>query len=492
MKNKILHLWSKARGSFWFVPTVMTFCAIALSILFLSIDMFELAYKDLKGWWLYTGGPDGARLVLSTIAGSMITVAGVVFSITIVVLSLTSSQFGPRLIRNFMDDRAKQMVLGTFIATFIYCLFVLQNIRDIGDQYFVPYVSVTFGIVLAAASIGVLIYFIHDISTSIQANNITARVCRDLDKVIELEFPERIDSGRSENDREYRDELVENDGYAAEKYYTDIVAVSSNRSGYLQDLDVDGLKKAATGHDVIVRLENRPGDFILENGTLFWVWPGERTNPDLEKKLRSFFVIGRERTSSQDVEYAVRLLVEIAVRALSPGVNDPFTAITCVDRLGEALGKIARRKLPGPFCYDDKNNLRLILKNFRFSGIADAAFNQIRQNAAQIPSVSIRLLEIVGALARIVDGEEDGGKDNKGESKKQTLKRHASMVYRSCAGHFESAGVKEDMQDLERRYFEVLDVLSDGRADRRGESILGVRYEDPGKDATDGRSEFGK
>lgn len=462
MKNKLLNLWHKARSSFWFAPTVMTGCAIALSIILLSIDRFALAYKDLKGWWLYTGGPDGARLVLSTIAGSMITVAGVVFSITIVVLSLTSSQFGPRLIRNFMEDRAKQVILGTFIATFIYCLFVLQNIRDIGDQYFVPYLSVTFGIVLAAASIGVLIYFIHDVSTSIQANNITSRVCRELDKVIDLVFPEKRSADGSEQEHAWSDEIIANDGYISEEYYRDIIPVQSEKSGYLQAMDIQGLKKAAITQDIIIRMENRPGDFILERGTLLWLWPAERSNADFEKKLNGFFVIGRERTSRQDVEYAVRLLVEIAVRALSPGVNDPFTAITCVDRLGEALGKIARRRLPGPFYYDDKKKLRLILKTFHFSGIVDAAFNQIRQNASNTPSVSIRLLEMIGSLARIVEGED----------KKKALGRHASMVYKSCAGRFESAGIKEDIEDLENRYFKVLDILNNREDERRKQSIL--------------------
>ncbi len=468
LKTKVLSLWGKARGSFWFAPAVMTVCAIALSILFLSIDMFALTYKDLKGWWLYTGGPEGARLLLSTIAGSMITVAGVVFSITIVVLSLTSSQFGPRLVRNFMEDQAKQAMLGIFVATFIYCLFVLQNIRDVGDRYFVPYVSVSFGIVLAAASIGVLIYFIHDVSTSIQANSITARACMELDKAIDLVFPEKPGSDRPANGLEPSDEIVENDGYVAEKYYRDTVAVPSKRSGYLQAFDIDGLKKAATRRDIIVRMEIRPGDFVLESGTLLWAWPRERTNPDIEKELNGFFTIGRERTSRQDVEYAIRLLVEIAVRALSPGVNDPFTAIACVDRLGDAIGKIARRKLPGPFYYDDERKLRLIVKNFSFSGIVDAAFNQIRQNAAETPSVSIRLLEIIGSTGCVVDDQE----------KRKTLERHASMVYRSCAGRFESTGVKEDVQDLERRYFEVMEVLREGRAGRREESILGVRYAD--------------
>jgi uncharacterized membrane protein len=171
-KTKLSKLWEALHSSYWFVPTLMVVIAIALAFAMLSLDRAGKSGPIESLGWIYTGGPDGARTMLSAIASSMITVAGTAFSITLVALTLASSQFGPRLLRNFMQDTGNQIVLGTFIATFIYCLLVLRTVR--GDDYnvFVPQLSVTVGIVLAIASIGVLIYFIHHASTTIQASHV--------------------------------------------------------------------------------------------------------------------------------------------------------------------------------------------------------------------------------------------------------------------------------------------------------------------------------
>jgi uncharacterized membrane protein len=444
------------------VPGIMGMGAIILSIFTLSIDRLLLQSIDIRAWWLYTGGPDGARTLLSTIAGSMITVAGVVFSITIVVLSLASSQFGPRLIRNFIDQRINQMVLGTFIATFVFCIIALQNIRESGAAYFVPHVSVTTGILLSMASLGVLIYFIHDISTSIQANNIIARICRELDDSIERLFPEEYGHEQSVNDRSLED-LTKERGYVSEKYYREIESFAPEKSGYLLAYDMDELLNIAVKEDIVIRVDHRPGDFITGKNPLLWVWPDKRIDEKLGKKLINAFVLGSERTSEQDIEYPVHLLVEIAVRALSPGVNDPFTAITCIDWLGEALSKLAGKKLHGPFYFDQDGKIRVITKPVTFSGVVDAAFNQIRQNVATVPAVSIRLLEAIAAIARQVRQEEH----------RKVLAQHAGMILRSCK---ENVTGEEDLKDVQMRYKRVMETLSNPKASH-GESILGILSE---------------
>jgi uncharacterized membrane protein len=460
MKAKIKFLLNKVLYSFWFVPIIMTIGAIILSIFTLSIDTLLLQSTDMRGWWLYTGGPDGARTVLATTAGSMITVAGVVFSITIVVLSLASSQFGPRLIKNFIDKRINQMVLGTFIATFIFCILTLQKIRGPDEATFVPNISVTIGIVLGVASLIVLIYFIHSISTSIRANNIIANVCEELDNSIERIFPEESGSDRSMTDRSFED-LTEERGYISEKYYCEIKSIPSEKSGYLLGYDIAELLTIAVKEDILIRIDHRPGDFIVSNNPLLWIWPGKKLDEKLGKMLINTFMVGSERSSDQDIEYPIHLLVEIAVRALSPGVNDPFTAITCIDWLGEALSKLARKKIHGPLYFDEDGKIRVIAKSVTFSGAVDSAFNQIRQNAVTIPAVSIRLLEAIGAIALQV----------RQDKHRKVVKHHAEMIFRSCE---ENVSGEKDLEDIQRRYEKVIEILSKPESFYE-ESILG-RY----------------
>ena len=177
--------WETIRTTYWAVPSVMALTALALSVGMIQLDR-TLTPKLLGTLsWVYTGGPEGARAVLSTIAGSMITVAGVTFSITIVALTLASQQFGPRLLRSFLRDLGNQIVLGTFVSTFVYCLLVLRTVRGNDDAQFVPHLAVTLGVVLAMLSLGVLIFFIHHVSTSIQASQIIASVAADLEASID-------------------------------------------------------------------------------------------------------------------------------------------------------------------------------------------------------------------------------------------------------------------------------------------------------------------
>ncbi len=187
---RLAQLWESLRTSYWFVPTVMTAGAVGLSFASVHLDQVVKAEWVRAVGWIWAGSPEGARQVLSTIAGSMITVAGVAFSITIVALTLASTQFGPRLLRNFVRDLGNQVVLGTFVSTFVYCLLVLRTVRGGDVAEFVPYLSVTLGVAFALASLGVLIYFIHHVSGAIQAEHLIASVADELEDAIERMFPE--------------------------------------------------------------------------------------------------------------------------------------------------------------------------------------------------------------------------------------------------------------------------------------------------------------
>jgi uncharacterized membrane protein len=424
---RLRHHWHGLTGSYWFVPALMTTAAALLAFGLLAVDR-RLIVRDWQPQWLYIGGTDGARLVLSTVAGSIITVAGVVFSITIVSLTQASSQFGPRLLRNFMRDTGNQVVLGTFVATFLYCLLVLRAIHgelDNGPE-FVPQASVTAGVLLAIASIAVLIYFIHHVSVSLQAPSVIAAALQELLHTID----------RVHEDPPAAHHRVQElpPGFEA-----DARDVRARDGGYLQAIDLDGLLGVASKHDLVLRLEYRPGQYVIQDSALLRAWPPDRCGDDLARRLADCFITGWRATPEQDMEYGIRQLVEVAVRALSPGVNDPFTAVNCIDALGSAVCRIAGRSIPGPFKHDEDGQLRLVRPVTDFDGVVDAAFNQIRQHSAGDVAVTIRLLEVITACAPHM----------RTPAQRQALLAHAQMIARQDTDKIPAA---RDRQDIQERF----------------------------------------
>jgi uncharacterized membrane protein len=379
----------------------MTIIAIALAFAMIALDdAVESKWVHNLGW-IYASGADGARAVLEAVAGSMIGLAGVVFSITIVTLTLTSSQFGPRLLRNFMRDTSNQIVLGTFIATFTYCLLVLRTVQGGDEQAFIPSLSVAVGVVLALASLGVLIYFIHHVSSSIQADNIIAAVSRDIDHAVRRIFPEKLGHGTP---RAQAPQTVPDDPPEALSPAPPVPALGR---GYLRAIDSDSLLHLASEKDLLIRLAYRPGQFIVPGRALVYVWPGTRVDAQLTAEINGVFVLGAQRTHEQDPEFAFSQLVEIAIRSLSPGINDPFTATTCLDWLSVGLCELAARDLPSPYRYDDRNTLRLIVPGVNFVDIANLVFTRIRQYSRASIMVTLKLLETIAIVAPRTQREAD-------------------------------------------------------------------------------------
>ena len=344
MKTRLINGWYWLRGSFWFIPALMVCLSILIAYITGRLNMLVFQDDTFTSWWIYSGEPEGARAVLSTIAESMITVAGVVFSITIVVLSLASSQYGPRLIRNFMNDRGNQIVLGIFLSTFMYCLVTLRQIQKMKESILVPHISVTVGVLMAMAGLGVLIYFIHHISASIQANNLLAAVGRDLENSISRLFPEKL--GRTADMNMENQQIVNN---VPADFEENAVAVHSDRSGYLQMISLEGLMNTAKSNDLLVHLHYRPGRFIIEGAVVVKVWPEKNVSEGLSGEINESLILGTERTQTQDVEYAFDLLSETALRALSPSINDPYTALSCIDWIGSGLSKLCERQMPSRY-----------------------------------------------------------------------------------------------------------------------------------------------
>ena len=440
LKQPLFKYWDYVRSSFWFVPSLMAAGAIALAFAMVMLDEQVARHWLEDAGWAYTGGAQGASAVLQTIAGSMITIAGVVFSLTLVALSLASSQFGPRLLHNFMRDRTNQLVLGTFIATFLYCLLVLRTIRFAADDGFVPHLSVTLGVVFALASLWVLIYFIHHVSVSIQADQVIARVAQELMRGAESIFPAQIG-------RDAPPPAIEGTASSTEPGERDSRPIATSDDGYLQVLDTDALMQLAREYDVVIELAVRPGHYAVRGSTLACIVPADRVDDAFSRRLNAAFGLGDQRTPSQDIEHAVLQLVEIAVRALSPGVNDPFTAIACVDRLGSGLCRVAQRIMPSAYRCDDDGRIRVVAPPITFDGIVDAAFNQIRQNSRANAAVSIRLLETIVTIATAtVD-----------PARLAHLRHHADLI---AAGAREAIPEPADRSTIERRHARALAATS--------------------------------
>ncbi len=432
--------WERLHSSFWFLPSLMATGAGALALGAVALDRIVSDRWLHALGWVYSGGAEGASLVLSTIAGSMITIAGVVFSMTLVALSLASSQLGPRLLRNFMRDTANQVVIGTFVSTFVYCLLVLRTIRRVDETAFVPHLAVTLGVLLALFGLAVLIYFIHHVAVSIQADEVIARVASELSKGIERLFPTQI--GRANEPASTPGRNGEGspglDGEAAR--------VGAADDGYLQLVDAQALMALAVAGDVRIRLQVRPGNYIVKDQTLATVTPAGRVDDALATRLNGAFVLGNQRTSAQDIEFAILQLVEIAVRALSPGINDPFTAVTCVDRLASALCRLARREMPPAQRRDEAGVLRVIAPAISFADLVDASLNQIRQHARRDVAVTLRLLEAIAAVAGAVQTPQD----------RTALRRHAQMI---VGGAGDAFGEAHDRADLRQRHDACLRAL---------------------------------
>ena len=457
MKLWLTSKWEEVRTSFWFVPTIMVVAAIILSQTTIQLDKAAIDQgKDSSSTnkqaadkhnqlgtlgWTFARGPEGSRALLSTVAGSMMTIASVTFSITIVALQLASGQFGPRLLRNFMRDRGNQLAIGTFISTFTYCLLILRTVNGTEGEVFVPHISVTVGLALALLSLGVLIFFIHHSAESIQAENVISGVARDLESAIEKLYPATLGQEPLE---------VLKGGpkiHLPPDFERESRAVSAPRSDYLQAIDVEKLLKMAKTRDMIISLEQRPGKFFFKGNDLARIWPGEKVNEELADEIQGAFYFGPRRTLTQDIEFAIDQLVEVAVRALSPGINDPFTAINCVDRLGAALCVLAEKFIPSPFRYDEEGKLRVVTDASTIAGIMDAAFNQIRQAARKDEAVTIRLLETIAAIA----------KDTRDPQFRDPLRRHAEAIHRGSQEGLEDSA---DRRDAEIRYHKVIAILN--------------------------------
>lgn len=388
---RFLQLLDAIRGSYWFLPGAMAVGGVLAAV---GLVMLDAHIGD--AWlgryeWITGNRPEGARAMLSGIASSTITVAGVVFSMTITAVTFASGQYGPRLLSNFQRDRGNQATLGVFVATYLYCLMVMRTIRSAEEtsaetggaarEAFVPHLAVYGGFFLALASIVVLIYFVHHVTDSIHINNVIARIGHSLIH----DIGERPDVPDAQG--------------APLPSFAGARPVGSPETGYVKAVDHETLARIACRRDAVFRLPLRPGDFVHRGWPLAEVAPASALDDECREEIEAAFAFGRRRSALQDLRFAGDELVEIAARAMSSGINDPFTAIAALEWLGAALSDLEKRPDDPAAWRDEQGRVRVVAEPFGFESYLRSAFGRLRPYIERDPNVQARAVDILEQIA---------------------------------------------------------------------------------------------
>jgi uncharacterized membrane protein len=434
------------RSGFLVVPCLMTAGGMALAFVASLFDDTEFVRALARDGWIFHGGQESATVILATIAGSVISLAGTTFAMTMAILTFASSQFGPRLLRNFRRDTRNQVVLGAYAATFGYCLIVLRNIgyssgEALGPATAFPYASIAVAMLAAIACVILLIYFIHFTAMSIHAPRVVASISHELLRSIRRLYPGNLGSEPPADRRADPSVDVPTD------FDAEAGAVVCSARGYVQALDAAGLIGLTKREDVIVRLACAPGDYVAPGDVIATVWPASRASTSMARSLNALVIVGPERTQFQDIEYHLLQLVEIGSRALSPGINDPFTAVQCVDRLADAMCVFARMDVPSAYRYDESGRLRVITSEVQtLEQLTSICFDDIRIYGQGHIDVVLRLLVGLASIGVRTSLDPD----------RAMLRRHADAIERGAV----RAGMDEvDIERIRVQYRKTLESL---------------------------------
>lgn len=429
MKSWISQASINIRYSYWFIPSLMAIGAIILATTLVAIDLYFMRDVPTSLEWLFSSKPEGARAILSTVAGSTITVAGVVFSMTIMSVSHATSNYGSRLLLKFLKDRYNQITLGTFTATFIYCLLVLRTVNNgIGPDAagFVPHLALLAAIVLALASVMVLIAFIHHVPDTIYIGNVAAERGQELSHRLVKIFKQNNEEANTPYDFESTSSVLN--------------SVLSGESGYLQTLEINGLVKFCSEHSMLIEILKEPGDFIIKGEIIArYIRQPECDLDTPNKAIQSYMGIGSQRTPAQDLRFLIEELQQISVRALSPGINDPYTAINSIDWLGACVGE-AMHEGARPIRYHDKHDtLRVLIPAFDFVQLCAYVFDDLRPHVCRDLVVTLSIADLFNRLI-VCAGTHDC---------RNTLISHQRTYLTSALQHFDQ---HEEQQVLNERF----------------------------------------
>lgn len=441
IQPQLSYLWDTVRVSSWIIPFVMSLLAVLLALSMLALD--QQGRGGLWGWaeHLSIDGA-GVRQVVSVTTGAMMTITGVVFSVSVVVLTLASNQFGPKVLRNYLRETGNKVVLGLFVATFIYGLIVLASV-DTGSDRFVPFWSMLLSVGLTLLAMGGLIYFIHNISTEIQADRIIARIGEELDASIDRILVSPGGGASSPQGCPGRQ------AWPARSQELPVQELRSPQSGYIQSIDYAGLAMLACEFACLLEVTRRAGHFVIARAPLVRCFCRDDLSDQQVSRVFEHVMFGRQRTPVQDIEFSIEQLVQMAQRALSPGINDSLTAITCIDWLSAALGRMSVCEFPGVYFCDGNGALRVSASGFSFQGAVEAAFDPLRQSARGNEMVTIRLLESLCRIMSVADQADY----------RAMLFRQADLIHRSA---LESIPSETDRDAVGRRFGNCRALLDDG------------------------------
>ena len=399
--ERLRTLWEKINTGFWFLPSVSVSLSVGLSFVLLFIDSIYVFRIGTSAVGLFGGTADAARVLLSTIAGSLITVISIAFSITIVALQQASTQYSPRVLRSFTRDKGNQAVLGTYLATFIYALLILRSVRagDSATAEFVPALSITVGLALTLACMGLLIYFISHIASSLQIETIIGRMHHDLVGQIEVLYPDKL--GAAAKAEVAGDKLFE-ELKGVHKTHV----VKSPKSGFVRAIDSRPLEGFADQTVPAVFVRAGVGDFVVYGEAVAEISMGRESASARADKLADAIIIDHERSVNQDPLFAIDQLVDIALRALSPGVNDPTTAEYCLFGLTDALCQLASREFPSNQRTFEGGPTVFIFNRPGWREFVDATYSQIRRAAANDVHVTDVLVRQLAKLMLCTAEEE--------------------------------------------------------------------------------------
>jgi uncharacterized membrane protein len=403
----------RLRTSLWFVPALFALAAIGAALVLLAVD--ETLATDDPAFFLYGGTAEGARSVLSAIAQSMLTFTGLVFTITMLVLQLASSQLSPRVMRTFLRDRANQVVLGLFVATFVFTLVVLRDVRTPvdGNDGFVPGISIWVAFVLLLASVGAFVYYIDHMAHAIRASTVVANIAAETHEAIDRLYPDALSATGA------------TDGEADAVRPADRV-LPAPRGGVVVGVDDDVLTTLATKRDRQLEMVPAIGDFVPSGGPLLRLvgdWDDEAL-ADAGDAIE----LGDERTVAQDAAFGFRQLVDVAIRALSPGTNDPTTAVQALDRLHDLLRHLAEREIPSALRQDDSGRVVLVLPRPGWDDYVALAVDEIRLAGAGQIQIARRLRYLLEDLLSVA-----------GPARQAILRRELGLVAASAERSFADA-----------------------------------------------------
>jgi uncharacterized membrane protein len=391
VRGRFVALRDGLRTQIWALPTLGVLLGLALGVVLPRIEAHSGTLPGSVSTYLFGGGPSAARTFLGAIAGSLVTVTSLTFSLTVVTLQLASSQFSPRLLRTFTSDRFVHATLALFLATFTYALAVLRTVRDETDDEppFVPPIAVTLAFLLTVASVLGLVLFLAHLAREIRVETMLRRVHGDAEDTL----------------RRVLVPLGEGSGPASTPTPPAGAApVQAAASGFLLQVDEAAVLDAAVRADAIVRLGAMPGDLIVARVPVGFAWTRTgREDPDALDRLREEVVraisSGFERTATQDVAYGLRQLVDVAVKALSPGINDPTTAVHALGHISALLCELAAHELGPRTLHDDEGQLRAVLHRPDLDDLVELALEQPRLYGAADPLVLGRMFGVLRELA---------------------------------------------------------------------------------------------